>query len=52
MTQQQFQELKSLAQENAEGNSRNYEMVGHIYEEHSDQFERAKGRLTLVEERF
>ena len=49
MTQQQFEELKSLVQgnaqgirENAQGISRNFEMIGRIYEEHG-------GRLTRVE---
>ncbi len=49
MTQQQFEELKSLIQQNAQGIqqnaqgiSRNYEMIGRIYEEHG-------GRLTRVE---
>ena len=42
MTQQQFEELKSLIQGNAQGISRNFEMVGRIYEEHG-------GRLTRVE---
>ena len=42
MTQQQFEELKSLIQVNAHGISRNYEMIGRIYEEHG-------GRLTRIE---
>jgi len=49
MTQQQFEELKSLIQENAQGIrentrgiSRNFEMIGRIYKEHG-------GRLTRVE---
>ena len=44
MTQQQFEELKSLIQVNAQGISRNYEMIGRIYEEHG-------GRLTRLEVR-
>ncbi len=56
MTQQQFEELKFLIQgnaqgirentrwtrENAQGISRNFEMIGRIYEEHG-------GRLTRLE---
>ena len=42
MTQQQFEELKSLIQENSQGISRNYQMIGRIYEEHGS-------RLTRVE---
>jgi len=49
MTQQQFEKLKSLIQENAQGIrentrgiSRNFEMIGRIYKEHG-------GRLTRVE---
>ena len=42
MTRRQFQELRSLIQENAKGITRNYEMIGRIYEEHGD-------RLTRVE---
>jgi hypothetical protein len=42
MTRQQFQELRSLIQENAKGITRNYVMIGRIYEEHGD-------RLTRVE---
>ena len=45
MTQQRFQELKFLIQENAQGITRNYEMIGRIYEEHG-------GRLDRLEERF
>ncbi len=58
MTQQQFEELKSLIQENAQGIrentkwtrenargiSRNYEMIGQIYEKHG-------ARLTRIEVR-
>jgi len=44
MTQQQFEELKSLIQGNAQGISRNYEMIGRMYEEHG-------GRLTRLEVR-
>ena len=44
MTQQQFEELKSLIQVNAQGISRNYEMIGRMYEEHG-------GRLTRLEVR-
>ena len=42
MTQQQFQELKSLI-------DRNYDVVGLIYEEHGGRLERVEGRLTRVE---
>ncbi len=42
MTRRQFQELRSLIQENAKGISRNYEMVGRIYEEHGDQLTRVE----------
>ena len=63
MTQQQFEELKSLIQlnaqgiqanaqgiqANAQGISRNYEMVGRTYEEHGGRLERLEGRLTSVE---
>ena len=56
MTQQQFQELKSLIegnahliQENAQGITRNYEMVGRIYEEHGGQLGRLEERFTRVE---
>ena len=49
MTQQQFEELKSLIQVNAQGISRNYEMVGRIYEEHGGRLERLEGRVTRVE---
>ena len=56
MTQQQFQELKSLIQgnahliqENAQGITRNYEMVGRIYEEHGGLLDRLQRRLTGVE---
>ncbi len=51
MTQQQFEELKSLIQvnqqgiqQNAQRISRNYEMIGRIYEAHG-------GRLTRLEVR-
>ncbi len=40
MTRQQFQELRSLIQENAKGITRNYEMIGRIYEEHGDRLTR------------
>ena len=56
MTQQQFQELRSLIQgnarliqENSLGIARNYEMVGRIYEEHGGRLDRIEGRLTGVE---
>ena len=56
MTQQQFQELKSLIegnahliQENAQGITRNYEMLGRIYEEHGGRLEGLERRLTRVE---
>lgn len=49
MTPQQFQELKSLIQANAQGISRNYGMVSRIYEEHGGLLERLEGRLTRVE---
>jgi septation ring formation regulator EzrA len=56
MTDQQFQELKSLIRENTrgiQGNaqaiSRNYEMIGRIYSEHGGRLEGLEGRLTRVE---
>ncbi len=56
MTQQQFEELKSLIQlnaqgiqQNAQGISRNFEMLGRVYEEHGGRLERVEGRLTRVE---
>ena len=49
MTQQQFQELKSLIQTNAKGITRNYEMIGRIYEEHGGRLDGIDGRLTRVE---
>jgi hypothetical protein len=49
MTPQQFQELKSLIEANAQGISRNYEMVGRIYEEHGGRLGGLEGRLTRVE---
>ena len=49
MTHQQFQELKSLIQENAQGITRHYEMVGRIYEEHGVLLDRLQGRLIRVE---
>ncbi len=49
MTQQQFEELKSLIQQNTRGISRNYEMIGRIYEEHGGRLEGLEGRLTRVE---
>ena len=49
MTRQQFQELRSLIQENAKGIKRNYEMVGRIYDEHGDRLQSLDGRLTRVE---
>ena len=42
MTQQQFEELKSLI-------DRNYEMVGRIYEEHGGRLDGLEGRLIRVE---
>ena len=48
MTQQQFEELKSLIQLNTQGISRNFEMVGRIYEEHGDRLT----RLELNQEQF
>ena len=51
MTQQQFQELRSLIQVNGQGISRNYEMLGRIYEEHGGRLERLEGQLTRVEVR-
>jgi hypothetical protein len=42
MTQQQFEELKSLIHGNTQGISRNFEMIGRMYEEHG-------GRLTRLE---
>ena len=49
MTQQQFEELKSLIQENTQGISRNFEMIGRIYEEHGGRLDGIEGRLTRVE---
>ena len=49
MTQEQFQELKSLIQGNAHGISRNFEMIGRIYEEHGGRLDGLEGRLTRVE---
>ena len=49
MTQQQFQELRSLIQGNAQGITRNYEMIGRIYEEHGGRLGRVEERLTRVE---
>jgi len=51
MTQEQFQELRSLIQVNAQGISRNYDMLGRIYEEHGGRLERLEGQLTRVEAR-
>ena len=45
MTQQQFEELKSLI-------DRNYEMVGRIYEEHGGRLDRVDGRLEGLEGRM
>ena len=52
MTQQQFQELKSLIQGNAQGITRNYEMIGRIYEEHGGRLGRLEGGLTRLEGRL
>ena len=49
MTQQQFEELKSLIQVNAQGISRNNEMIGLIYEEHGGRLDRLEGGLTGLE---
>jgi hypothetical protein len=56
MTQEQFQELKSLIQGNAhliQRNSQqisvNFEMIGRIYEEHGGRLDGLEGRLTRVE---
>jgi predicted nuclease with TOPRIM domain len=49
MTQQQFEELKSLIQVNAQGISRNNEMIGLIYEEHGGRLDRLDGGLTRLE---
>ena len=49
MTSQQFQELKSLIQGNAQGISRNFEMIGRIYEEHGGRLDRVENRLTRVQ---
>ena len=53
MTQQQFEELKSLIQQNAQGIqqntqgiSRNYEMIGRIYEEHGGRLDRLSASVT------
>ena len=48
MTQQQFEELKSLIQVNSQGISRNYEMIGRIYEEHGGRL----NRIDLLQEQF
>ena len=45
MTQQQFEELKSLIQVN-------FEMIGRVYEEHGTRLEGLEGRLTRVEGRL
>jgi hypothetical protein len=42
MTQQQFQELKSLI-------DRNYDVVGLIYEEHGGRLDRIDGRLDRID---
>ena len=42
MTQQQFEELKSLIQVN-------FEIIGRVYEEHGSRLEGLEGRLTRVE---
>jgi hypothetical protein len=42
MTQQQFEELKSLIQVN-------FEMIGRVYEEHGTRLGGLEGRLTRVE---
>ena len=56
MTQEQFQELKSLIQGNAhliQRNSQqisvNFEMIGRVYEEHGGRLDGLEGRLTRVE---
>ena len=56
MTQEQFQELKSLIQGNAhliQKNSHqisvNFEMIGQIYEEHGARLGGLEGRMTGVE---
>jgi hypothetical protein len=66
MTEQQFDDLKSLIQGNAgliqengqrisrayEMIDRNFEMIGRIYEEHGGRLDRIEGRLTGVEGRL
>ncbi len=52
MTQQQFEELKSLIQVNAQGISRNNEMIGLIYEEHGGRLDRLEGGLTRLDGRL
>ena len=52
MTQQQFEELKSLIQVNAQGISRNYEMIGRIYEEHGGRLDRIEGGMTHLDGRL
>ncbi len=52
MTNQQFQELKSLIQGNAKGIARNYEMIGRVYEEHGGRLDGVEGGLTRVEGRL
>ncbi len=49
MTPQQFEELKSLIQLNAQGISRNYERIGRNYEMIGRIYEEHGGRLTRVE---
>ncbi len=51
MTEEQFQELRSLILVNAQGISRNYDMLGRIYEEHGGRLERLEGQSTRVEVR-
>ncbi len=51
MTEEQFQELRSLILVNAQGISRNYDMLGRIYEEHGGRLERLEGQLTRGEVR-
>ena len=49
MTQEQFQELKSLIQGNSHQISVNFEMIGRVYEEHGGRLDGLEGRLTRVE---
>ncbi len=52
MTQEQFQELKSLIQGNSHQISVNFEMIGRVYEEHGGRLDRIDGRLDGLEGRL